>query len=75
MTVYLTLLGRYALTLGAVAAAALLAFILWKQEAQTPWTRDGRVRADVVQIAPDVSGPVASVAVKDNQWVNRGDVL
>ncbi len=28
-----------------------------------------------VQIAPDVSGPVASVAVKDNQWVNRGDVL
>lgn len=75
MTVYLTLLGRYALTLGAVAAAALLAFILWKQEAQTPWTRDGRMRADVVQIAPDVSGPVASVAVKDNQWVNRGDVL
>lgn len=64
MTVYLTLLGRYALTLGAVAAAALLAFILWKQEAQTRWTRDGRVRADVVQIAPDVSGPVASVAVK-----------
>ncbi len=33
------------------------------------------MRADVVQIAPDVSGPVASVAVKDNQWVNRGDVL
>ncbi len=40
-----------------------------------PWTRDGRVRADVVQIAPDVSGPVSSVAVRDNQWVNRGDVL
>ncbi|MBR7437265.1 biotin/lipoyl-binding protein, partial [Klebsiella pneumoniae] len=69
------LLGRYALTLGAVAAAALLAFIFWKQEAQTPWTRDGRMRADVVQIAPNVSGPVASVAVKDNQWVNRGVVL
>ncbi len=75
MTLYLTLLGRYALTLGAVAAAALLAFIFWKQEAQTPWTRDGRMRADVVQIAPNVSGPVASVAVKDNQWVNRGEVL
>lgn len=38
-------------------------------------TRDGRVRADVVQIAPDVSGPVIRVAVRDNQWVNRGDVL
>ena len=52
----LSLLARYALTLSAVAAAALLAFMMWKHYAQTPWTRDGRVRADVVQIAPDVSG-------------------
>lgn len=71
----LSLLGRYVLTLSAVAAATLLAFMMWKHYAQTPWTRDGRVRADVVQIAPDVSGPVNSVAVHDNQWVNRGDVL
>ena len=75
MTLYLTLLGRYAPDLGAVAAAALLAFIFWKQEAQTPWTRDGRMRADVGADRPNVSGPVASVAVKDNQWVNRGEVL
>ncbi|WP_241190084.1 HlyD family secretion protein [Enterobacter ludwigii] len=71
----LSLVGRYALTLSAVAAATLLAFMMWKHYAQTPWTRDGRVRADVVQIAPDVSGPVIRVAVRDNQWVNRGDVL
>ena len=71
----LSLLARYALTFTAVAVATALAFILWKHYAQTPWTRDGRVRADVVQIAPDVSGPVSSVAVRDNQWVNRGDVL
>ncbi|HIB8955170.1 TPA: biotin/lipoyl-binding protein [Enterobacter ludwigii] len=71
----LSLVGRYALTLCAVAAATLLAFMMWKHYAQTPWTRDGRVRADVVQIAPDVSGPVICVAVRDNQWVNRGDVL
>ncbi|MDU4484157.1 MAG: biotin/lipoyl-binding protein [Enterobacter sp.] len=71
----LSLLARYALTLSAAAAASLLAFMMWKHYAQTPWTRDGRVRADVVQIAPDVSGPVISVAVRDNQWVNRGDVL
>ena len=75
MKALLSLLGRYALTLSAVAAATCLAFILWKHYAQTPWTRDGRVRADVVQIAPDVSGPVISVAVRDNQWVNQGDVL
>lgn len=71
----LSLVGRYALTLCAVAAATLLAFMMWKHYAQTPWTRDGRVRADVVQIAPDVSGPVIRVAVRDNHWVNRGDVL
>lgn len=71
----LSLLGRYALTLSAVAVATLLAFMVWKHYARTPWTRDGRVRADVVQIAPDISGPVSSVAVRDNQWVNRGDVL
>ncbi|EMC9754360.1 HlyD family secretion protein [Enterobacter cloacae] len=75
MKALLSLLGRYALTLSAVAVATCLAFILWKHYAQTPWTRDGRVRADVVQIAPDVSGPVISVAVRDNQWVNQGDVL
>ncbi len=71
----LSLLGRYVLTLSAVAVATLAAFILWKHYAQTPWTRDGRVRADVVQIAPDVSGPVSRVMVRDNQWVNRGDIL
>jgi RND family efflux transporter MFP subunit len=71
----LFLLGRYVLTLSAVAVATLAAFILWKHYAQTPWTRDGRVRADVVQIAPDVSGPVSRVMVRDNQWVNRGDIL
>lgn len=70
-----SLLGRYVLTLSAVVVATLLAFMMWKKYAQTPWTRDGRVRADVVQIAPDVSGPVNSVAVRDNQWVNPGDIL
>jgi RND family efflux transporter MFP subunit len=42
---------------------------------EAPWTRDGRVRADVVQVAPDVSGFVTEVLVKDNQKVHLGDVL
>lgn len=75
MKSFFALTGRYALTLIATAAALIIAFAMWKHESQIPWTRDGRVRADVVQIAPDVSGPVSSVAVKDNQWVNRGDIL
>jgi RND family efflux transporter MFP subunit len=40
-----------------------------------PWTRDGKVHADVVALAPDVSGLVSSVEVKDNQLVNKGDVI
>ncbi|WP_413738395.1 biotin/lipoyl-binding protein [Sodalis sp. RH21] len=75
MKPFFSLLGRYAFTLSAVIAATIIAFMMWKHYAQTPWTRDGRVRADVVQIAPDVSGPVSGVAVSDNQWVNRGDIL
>lgn len=75
MKPFFSLLARYMFTLSAVMAAAVIAFMMWKHYAQTPWTRDGRVRADVVQITPDVSGPVSRVAVRDNQWVNRGDVL
>ena len=42
---------------------------------EAPWTRDGRVRADVVAVAPDVSGLVTEVLVHDNQEVKAGDVL
>lgn len=68
-------LGRIALTVAVLVAAALLARILWIREADTPWTRDARVRADVIQVAPDVGGLVAAVPVRDNQPVRRGDLL
>ncbi len=68
-------LGRIALTVGALTVAALLARILWTHEAGTPWTRDARVRADVIHVAPDVGGLVDTVPVRDNQRVRRGDLL
>ena len=40
-----------------------------------PWTRDGRVRADVVEVAPDEAGFVTRVLVEDNHVVHRGEVL
>jgi hypothetical protein len=40
---------------------------LWAGYMDAPWTRDGHVRADVVPIAPDVSGFVTDVLVKDNK--------
>lgn len=66
---------RITLTIVVVAIACVLAWAMWGHYMHSPWTRDGRVRAEVVRIAPDVSGLVASVAVHDNQLVKRGDVL
>ncbi|SFA94941.1 RND family efflux transporter, MFP subunit [Rhizobium sp. NFR07] len=71
----LSLLGRYALTLCLVAASAFVALTAWNHYERTPWTRDGRVGVDVVQIAPEVSGTVSVVPVVDNQYVHRGDIL
>ncbi|WP_244646047.1 efflux RND transporter periplasmic adaptor subunit [Bradyrhizobium campsiandrae] len=58
-----------------VATAAVVAVGLWNYYIEAPWTRDARVRADVVQIAPDVSGLVDAVLVHDNTIVHKGDVL
>ncbi|MEN3288350.1 MAG: hypothetical protein V7634_2650 [Bradyrhizobium sp.] len=69
------LMGRIALTGIAVAAAAWVGVYLWGYYMKAPWTRDGRVRADIVQIAPDVSGFVTDVLVHDNEPVKRGDVI
>ncbi|MES2180974.1 MAG: efflux RND transporter periplasmic adaptor subunit [Pseudomonadota bacterium] len=66
---------RIGITLLILGVAAVLGYMLWVRYMDTPWTRDGRVRADVVNIAPDVSGLVAEVTVHDNQFVHRGDVL
>ncbi|RJT21640.1 efflux RND transporter periplasmic adaptor subunit [Chakrabartia godavariana] len=71
----LSLLGRYALTLCLVAVSAFIALKVWNHYERTPWTRDGRVGVDVVQIAPEVSGTVSAVPVVDNQYVRRGDIL
>ena len=64
-----------ALTLAIVAAALLVLRHLWRYYMEDPWTRDAHVGADVVQVAPDVSGLVAEVSVRDNAAVRRGEVL
>jgi len=66
---------RFLLTAAVVVVAALLGHALWKHYLYSPWTRDGRVRADVVRIAPDVPGLVSALKVTDNQFVHKGDVL
>ena len=68
-------LARVVATLLIVAAGGLGAYELWGYYMRSPWTRDARVQADVVTIAPDVSGFVDELRVKDNQLVRKGDVL
>jgi multidrug resistance efflux pump len=68
-------LARVIATLLVVAAGCLGAYELWNYYMLSPWTRDARVRADVVMIAPDVAGFVNDLRVRDNQLVRKGDVL
>lgn len=68
-------LGRFAITAFAVLAALFAGWQLWVHYEVEPWTRDGRVKAYVVQVAPDVSGLVSAVPVHDNQDVKAGDIL
>ena len=68
-------LARVVLTLVILAAGCAGGYELWDYYMWSPWTRDARVQADVVTLAPDVSGFVDELRVKDNQFVRRGDVL
>ena len=75
MTSLLAKLGRLIATLMVVGFAIFIGWRLWVHYELEPWTRDGRVRADIIEIAPDVSGLVTEVLVRDNQVVKKGDIL
>ena len=62
-------------TIALVIAAAVCAYLLYVRYVARPWTRDGQVRANVVKIAPRVSGYLVHVSVNDNQSVQKGDLL
>ncbi|WP_025732567.1 efflux RND transporter periplasmic adaptor subunit [Carnimonas nigrificans] len=66
---------RLLFTLCMLALVIAAGVWVWNYYSYTPWTRDGRVRADVTTIAPDVSGWIDTLNVQDNQHVNKGDVL
>jgi len=67
--------ARVTATLMMVALAAVGARWMWIHYDVRPWTRDGRVRADIVEVNPDINGLVTDVCVKDGQAVHRGEVL
>jgi RND family efflux transporter MFP subunit len=55
--------------------AILIGRTLWVHYMDEPWTRDGRLNADIIDIAPDVSGEIVGLPVHDNQFVKKGDLL
>lgn len=66
---------RVGITLSLVAVAVLAGAWLWQHYLYSPWTRDARVRADVVTIAPDLAGWVRELKVRDNQHVAADELL
>jgi multidrug resistance efflux pump len=67
---------RTYLATGAVVLIAVIAvFAKYWAYVANPWTRDGQVRANVIQVTPRVSGPIVNLPIKDNQFVRAGDVL
>jgi multidrug resistance efflux pump len=66
---------RVIVTLILLTSAGLLGYDVLLYYVYSPWTRDGRVRADVVTVAPDVGGYVTDLRVRSNQFVRKGDIL
>jgi multidrug efflux system membrane fusion protein len=55
--------------------ALVLSIIVYFNYENYPRTDDASVTANVVGIAPRVSGPIVHIAVADNQFVKAGDLL
>ncbi len=62
-------------TLIGVVLAGIALWAMWQAYMAAPWTRDGRVRAYVVTITPEVSGRIVQLPITDNQLVHKGDLL
>ncbi len=66
---------RVVLTSFLLLAAVVAVVGLWQHYMVAPWTRDGQIRVQVAQIAPQVAGQITELDVRDNQFVHKGDLL
>jgi membrane fusion protein, multidrug efflux system len=58
-----------------LVSAVVLSLWAWNFNELHPRTDDGVARANIIGMAPRVSGPIIKVNVRDNQWVRGGDLL
>ena len=69
-------ISRKYLVTGSIILVAVLAVLLkYWDYVVNPWTRDGQVRAEVIQVTPRVSGPIVNLPIHDNQFVKAGQLL
>src|SRR5713226_2917174 len=66
---------RYVATGVLVVAALVAARHGWRIYMTSPWTRNGMVRVQVANVAPQISGQIVELRTHDNQHVHKGDVL
>jgi len=66
---------KYLLTGSIVLIAVAVVLLKYWDYVANPWTRDGQVRAEVIQITPRVSGPIVRLNIVDNQFVKAEALL
>ena len=66
---------KYLITGAIVLIAAVFVLFRYWDYLVNPWTRDGKVRANIIQVTPRVSGPIVNLPIQDNQFVRAGDIL
>jgi len=66
---------KYILTFSLVGIAIALVVLKYWDYVINPWTRNGQVQANVIQIASRISAPIVNLPIKDNQFVKAGDLL
>src|SRR5215831_18488855 len=67
-------IGRW-LSLGIVASAVGLGFVVLYKTTRHPRTDDATILANYIGIAPQVEGPLARLPICDNQFVRKGELL
>jgi len=66
---------KYILTFSLLGIAIALVVLKYWDYVINPWTRNGQVQANVIQIASRISAPIVNLPIKDNQFVKAGDLL
>ncbi len=66
---------KVGLTSAVVLVAVIAVGLKYWDYLRNPWTRDGQISANVILVAPRVSGPIVNLPIRDNQFVNAGDPL